>query len=297
MTTASQTEPKPGDILGDYRIIRELGRGGMGVVFFAISTQADPAVPLALKWFQPHRAEPEVVQEIGSRLAQLHHPALVQVVEVDKHGAYLVMECITGEALGSFLKRRGRLTYRELAILTQHLCDGLSVLHEAGLLHRDVRPVNITATNRGWVLVDLSIPYMTSSIPNEMVDLSQRGPGSYIAPEVLQGKEHRVESDVYSASVTLYHALVGRRPSRDRFGHHLGRPKYETSFSSSLLDVFRKGASAHPGDRFSTVAELKFSILKQLESARGWGTDSSASVLQVCGDGLKHLFGSTGDRR
>lgn len=264
MAVSANSEPKPGDIVGNYLLTKELGRGGMGVVFSAISTQAYPAIPVALKWFRPNRASPKTVREIGGYLAQLYHPALVQVIEVDKYGRYLVMEQILGEALGLLLKRRGRLTCCQFEGLTRHICDGLSTLHGAGLLHLDIRPVNITASSRGWVLIDLGIPYSHLSISDKAVDLSQRGPRSYMAPEVLKGKKSVIESDVYSASITLYHALVGRRPNRDQFGHHLGRSEFEKGLYPPLLEVFCKGASAYPEDRFSTVAELKASILKCL---------------------------------
>lgn len=261
MTASLHPEPKIGDVVDHYLLVKELGRGGMGVVFSALSIQSDPAAPLALKWFRPERVSPETIREIGGNLAQLHHPALVKIVEVDERGKYLVMEQATGEALGPLLKRRGRLTYREFGILTRHLCDGLSALHDAGLLHLDVRPVNIIASSRGWVLIDLGIPYSQPSASDNAVALSERGPRSYMAPEVLKGKESLIQSDVYSASITLYHAIVGRRPNRDQQGNHLGRAEFEQGLSPSLLEVFSKGASAYPEDRFSTVVELKSSIL------------------------------------
>ncbi|MEM9766900.1 MAG: serine/threonine-protein kinase [Cyanobacteria bacterium P01_D01_bin.71] len=264
MAALAHPEPKPGDIVGHHLLIKELGRGGMGIVFSARPSQAYSTEPLALKWFRPDRVSAETVRAIGNRLTQIHHPALVQTIEVDQHGKYLVMEQITGEALGSLLKRCGRLARNEFEILTRQLCDGLTALHKARLLHRDVRPANMIATSRGWVLVDLGIPYSSLSASDKAANLAQRGPRSYMAPEVLKGQSSLIASDIYSASITLYHALVGRRPNRDRLGNHLGRPKFEKGLNPSLLDVFYQGASAHPKQRFSTVAELKLSILNCL---------------------------------
>ena len=178
-TSAANSEPKPGDVVGNYLLTEELGRDGMGIVFSALSTPAYSTVPLALKGFRPKRASSETVREVGSCLAQLHHSALVQVTDVDRHGRYLVMEHISGEPLGPLLKRRGRLTCQEFEVLTRHLCDGLSTLHGAGLLHLDVRPVNNIATRHGWVLIDLGIPYFCISTSEKAVDLSKRGPRSY----------------------------------------------------------------------------------------------------------------------
>lgn len=266
MASLVTSEPQRGDLIGEYLLGHELGRGGMGIVFSCIPVRSQRATPerIVLKWFRPGRVCPQAVCEMGNRLAQFHNSAVARTIDVDRAGTYLVMEEIQGEALGPLLKRRGRLAPREFQRLTTDLCDGLVALHHFGLLHRDVRPVNIIRCHRGWVLIDLSIPYDLSCTSGKSVDLTERGPRSYIAPEVLAGMQHTIQSDIYSCAVTLFHALIGRRPDRDALGNHLGRQGYDHKLDLRLREVFRIGASATPEGRFSTTEVLKSSILRNI---------------------------------
>jgi len=266
MTSLGVSEPQQGDLIGEYLLGNELGRGGMGIVFLCtpVRSQRPTIERMVLKWFRPGRVCPQAVREIGRRLAQFQNPAVVRTIDVDSAGTYLVMEEIQGEALGPYLKRCGRLASREFQKLTTNLCDGLESLHSFGLLHRDVRPINIIRCRRGWVLIDLSIPYDLACISSKSGNLTERGASSYIAPEVLAGRQHVIQSDIYSCSVTLFHALIGRRPDRDALGNHLGRKGYDDRLSLQLREVFQIGASATPEGRFSTIGALKSSIIESV---------------------------------
>jgi serine/threonine protein kinase len=212
-----------GKVLGDFRLIRKLGEGGMGQVYLAeqISLRRRVAVKLlrsdlagqevSLKRF---RAEAKIV-------AQLNHPNIVQVYAFgESEGVhYMAMEYVDGRNLRDYLRRHGPAPVALVLHIVQQVALALQRASELGLVHRDIKPENILLTRRGEVKVaDFGLSRMIQG--EEAQRLTQTGTtlGTplYMSPEQVEGRPLDCRSDIYSLGVTCYHLLAGRPPFEGR---------------------------------------------------------------------------------
>jgi serine/threonine-protein kinase len=202
--------------VGTCRIVRELGRGGMGVVFEAVQEGLDRRV--AVKALEAMRTRTDDVVERfrreGRAYAQLRHEAVVAVHDlVEKEDAiYLVTELVDGADLVRILAQGGPLPPDCVAVLGARLAEALEYVHFHGLLHRDVKPSNVMISREGEVkLLDFGIAKNPT-----LSDLTREGVvvGSppYMAPELLVGEEGDARVDVWGLGVTLYELAGGRKP-------------------------------------------------------------------------------------
>src|SRR5579872_4521635 len=204
----------PGTLLvGRYRIVALIGRGGMGEVYRANDLKLGQ--PVALKFLPEATAKSEATlarfyNEI--RLArQVSHPNVCRVYDLgDVEGQpYLSMEYVDGEDLGSLMRRIGRLSPDKALEIARKLCAGLAAAHDRGVLHRDLKPSNIMLDGRGNVLItDFGLAGLADQIQGAEV---RNGTPAYMAPEQLAGKEVSVKSDIYSLGLLLYEIFTGRR--------------------------------------------------------------------------------------
>ncbi|HEV7278710.1 MAG TPA: serine/threonine-protein kinase [Pirellulaceae bacterium] len=208
----------PPSRFGDYEILREIGRGGMGIVYRArqISLQRDVALKLTLHGALTGPAERERFRIEAESAAKLEHPNIVPVHDVGEYEGrpYLSMQLVEGETLADRVKR-GPLPPVEAARLLLPVCRAVAFAHRRGVLHRDLKPSNI--------LLDRNdVPHLTDfglakAMEND-VALTRTGAAlgtpSYIPPEQAAGNrgECGPASDVYSLGAVLYHTLVGRPP-------------------------------------------------------------------------------------
>ena len=243
-------EPQVGSNLGEYHLISHLGNGGMGIVYKALYLPTEKAY--ALKWFRPGRADPFEIRNVFVRCAGLNHPGVVRFRDMDEEANFLVMDLVEGLGLRWKLKQTKLLPLNDVLKLALSLCDSVQVLHSAGVLHQDIRPINIHMTQTGPVLIDVGIPYRMNT-PEKKINLARSGSAAYIAPEVLLGHKPTVRSDVYSLAAVLYRALVGKRPARNQDGEYLTRSTVEMGKSEALLQLLRVGLSQSSKCRFSTM--------------------------------------------
>jgi serine/threonine-protein kinase len=205
--------------VGSARIIREVGRGGMGVVYEA--EQEDLGRKVAIKELPEELARnPQLAERFrreGRAHATLRHSAIPVVFDlVDKNDAlYLVTEFVDGPDLGKVLKA-GALPPDCVTVLGAVLADALQHVHTHQLLHRDLKPSNVMVTQDGEVkLMDFGI-----AKDQTVADLTQEGLliGSppYLAPELLTGHKADARSDIYSLGATLYELLAGERPFKGK---------------------------------------------------------------------------------
>ncbi|MCX7936012.1 MAG: serine/threonine protein kinase, partial [Planctomycetota bacterium] len=163
-TTSAAVELHPGQIIGKCRIIRELGRGGMGAVYLAHHTTLD--VPVAIKILPAHFAakNPQFAERFireGKLAAKLNHPHIVAVRDADRDPEtglyYLILEYVDGGTVRDLLKR-GPLPVNEALRIISEIASALAAAHEHGVVHRDIKPDNIMLTAKGQAkLADLGL--------------------------------------------------------------------------------------------------------------------------------------------
>ncbi|MBX3175106.1 MAG: serine/threonine protein kinase [Gemmatimonadaceae bacterium] len=203
-------------VAGRFSLVRELGRGGMGIVFLARDIALDRLV--AIKLLPPQVAASDDSRERFLREARtaagLSHPNIVPIHGVESNGAltWFVMTYVEGETLGERLRRDGPLTAAESMRVVQEIAWALAHAHARGVVHRDIKPDNVLleeSTGRALV-TDFGIALaLGTATPAEGV---LRGTPQYISPEVAQGETATAHSDLYSLGVTAWMAAAGRLP-------------------------------------------------------------------------------------
>jgi serine/threonine protein kinase len=203
-----------------YEIVRELGRGAMGVVFLARRPGFDRE--LALKTIAGARAGNPLSRERFRReaklLARINHPGVIRVHDAgEEQGVlYYVMDVVKGESLEELVARRGPLPEREAGALLVEVARSLAAIHEAGIVHRDLKPANILldAATRRPLIADFGLALELES-DGERLTRSGASVGTpdYMSPEqVRAAKDVDARSDVHALGAILYFALTGRAP-------------------------------------------------------------------------------------
>ncbi len=223
---------QPDDVperIGRYTLLRPLGRGGMGVVHLARDELLGRSVALKLldRWGPPG-LQPRLLVEAQS-LARLSHPNVVAIYEAGEHDGriYLVMERIVGDTLRAWFGERPRRLSEILEVALQ-AARGLAAAHDAGLVHRDVKPDNIMIGDDGRVRVmDFGLARVARTRADDEVFASPASPGpqtahgavvgtpGYMAPEQQRGAVVDASSDIFSFCVVLHELLIGARPPAD----------------------------------------------------------------------------------
>ena len=206
--------------VGSSRIAREIGRGGMGIVYEAFQEGLDR--PVAVKALDTKLARSKDLVERfrreGRAYAKLRHEAIVQVhdlVEKDD-GLYLVTEFVDGTDLARLLQKGGALPPDCVSLVGARVADALDYVHFNALLHRDVKPANVMVSRDGEVkLMDFGIAKGEADSSLTRAGMLVGSP-SYMAPEVLGGEQAGPASDVWALGVSLYELLTGEKPFRGK---------------------------------------------------------------------------------
>lgn len=206
--------------IGRYRVIEEIGAGGMGVVYAAFDEELNRRV--AIKVLLAQTAEdPELQKRLrwdAQAASALQHPNIVTVHEVGSDGRsdYVVMECIAGKTLGRLIPAGGMETAEALGYAIQ-IASGLEAAHLAGIVHRDLKPGNIMITETGVVKLldfglakDLGASFHAGDAP-QTIEGRFAGTVAYVSPEQAEGKAVDVRSDIFSFGSVLFEMLTGRR--------------------------------------------------------------------------------------
>ncbi|MCA8960799.1 MAG: protein kinase, partial [Planctomycetes bacterium] len=199
-----------------YRVVRELGRGGMGVVYEGHDTQLDRRVAIkSIKWdVDRDHLRIERFQREARLLASLQHPNIgaIYSFEHSPEGHYLILEYIEGETLGT-LFRRGSLTIDTVKHAFRQIAEALAAAHDQGVAHRDLSPANVMIRDDGKVKV-LDFGLARSIVPEVSSEFTQSpimGTPSYMSPETLQGARSRSSADIWAFGCLLFEAITGRR--------------------------------------------------------------------------------------
>jgi serine/threonine-protein kinase len=201
--------------IGRYKIIEELGRGGMGVVYKALDTKLKRTV--ALKFLPPDfmkdsEAKERFIQE-AQAAAALDHPNICTVYEVDeeKDKAFISMAYVEGQSLKDRIKS-GALDIKEAVDIAVQVAEGLNEAHEKGIVHRDIKPANIMLTEKGKAkITDFGLAKLSWG-----ADLTKTstimGTVAYMSPEQARGEDVDHKTDIWSLGAMLYEMLTGKRP-------------------------------------------------------------------------------------
>jgi len=204
-------ELRPGMVVGRFELVRELGRGGFGVVYEARDRELGRLVAFkAVAAGGRAGTRQERLLREAEAAARLSHPNIVTLHDVGRsaHGPYLVLELLRGETLADRLQR-GRLSVREALRIAIAVARGLAHAHARGVVHRDLTPGNVFLCEDGQVKVlDLGLAHVFGARKVE------GGTAAYMAPEQERGAPEDERTDVFALGAILYRALVGDAPPR-----------------------------------------------------------------------------------
>ena len=200
--------------LGPYRVIRKIGEGGMGVVYLG----ADPSKrQVAIKVLGPAVAnDPSARQRLAREvetMRRVRNRYVAEIVDADVNGPspYIVTRYVPGRTLEDTVREQGPLHGMALDSLAEGLAEGLTAIHAAGVVHRDLKPGNVMLNNGQPVIIDFGIAHVPDATRLTKTGLVMGTPG-YLPPEVIEGSTSSGASDVHSWGATVAYAATGREP-------------------------------------------------------------------------------------
>ena len=265
--------------IGNLRIVSELGRGGMGVVYLAEHMHIDKKFAvksLSAKYTDDPNSR-QLLERLyieGQNQALLDHPNIVQVTDLhDEQGQYfLVMEYVDGTDLGELIRQKGRLCEKEALPVMKAILSGLGFAHRKGMIHRDIKPSNVMVGNDARVrIMDFGL-----SILAGVRRLTMDGSGScltpwYASPEQITHPDHiDHRSDVYSLGIVFFEMLTGQVPFDGEpysvINRQVNEPlpdptKMVPEISQELSRIISKCTAKNPDKRFQGCDELLQAIL------------------------------------
>jgi eukaryotic-like serine/threonine-protein kinase len=213
-----------GQRIGEWKLVEEIGRGGMGTVYRAVRGDGEFSIEAAIKVLS-RGVNSQILLDRFRRerqiLARLEHPNIARLLDGGKTSSglpYLVMEYVPGMALTRYCDER-QLSIRDRLALFRKVCDAVSCAHRNLVIHRDLKPDNILVTGDGVPkLLDFGIAKLLESGTGETGELTMTaervGTPSWCSPEQIRGEHVGVATDVYSLGVVLFRLLTGYRPYR-----------------------------------------------------------------------------------
>lgn len=296
-------------LLGEFRLLRRLGSGGMAQVYLADQTSLRRNV--AIKIMRPDFGGNDTYQkrfEHEARAAAgLNHPNIVQVFAVGEEGGirYIAQEYVHGLNLRQYLQRKKPPSPHLALHLMKQCCSALNAAHQAGIVHRDIKPENIMVTRRMVAKVtDFGLAQLT--LDGNRVNLTQMGQTMgtplYMSPEQINDANVDARSDLYSLGVTFYHLLSGEPPFKGptavslayKHLHEDAEPlqKRRPDLAPSFVRLIHRLMSKDPADRFpdakSVLAELK-RIEKSGETGAAWADEDDDSDADVVTGSFWHV--------
>lgn len=285
--------------LGQYRLKKLLGSGGMGEVYLAEHQMMKR--PCAIKVIRPEKAgDPRVLARFEREVratAKLSHWNTIDIYDYGRTADgtfYYVMEFLPGHNLGEVVKDHGPLPSNRLLYLMRQICDALTEAHSHNLIHRDIKPANIYVAYRGGMydvakLLDFGLAKPLTDTTSANAGLTQEGSitGSplFMSPEQASSEEVDARSDVYSLGAVMYFMATGKapfqyeNPLKVMIAHASEDPEppryLNADVPAELEEIILRSMEKRPADRFQTVAELR-EALDQVPATAEWNSRLAA---------------------
>lgn len=279
--------------LGKYEILRELGRGAMGVVYEAFDPSIERTV--ALKTIRRDQLEGGEAADVITRFqreakaaGRLNHPNIVSIYDFgeDNNTTFIAMEFVIGRELKSHFEKDERFPMAEIVRIMGELLDALEYSHNYGVVHRDIKPANIIIRPNGQIKVaDFGIARIESSQYTQAGTVL--GTPAYMSPEQFMGQTVDRRSDIFSAGVVLYQFLTGERPFSGTATTIMHKVLSVEPPPPSRLNVqaprpfdavIAKAMAKRPEDRFQTAHEFADAIRKAAEGIAVPGLPATAAA-------------------
>jgi len=274
---------------GRYEVVRELGAGGMGVVYLA----RDPATrrTVALKVL-PHTllADPDFrarFRREAQTVAALEHSCIVPLYDFGESDGepYLVFRYLPGGSLADRLRQRGKLPLDEVQRIAARVARALDHAHRTGVVHRDIKPANVMFDDEGEAyLTDFGVARLPEASTALTRPAALIGTVSYMSPEQCEGKPATPASDIYALGCTLYEALTGRppfvadNPMAIMLAHVRDPVPRAPGIDAGVADALQRAMAKEPGERYGDAAEAVEALGK-----RGDGADRPHVVASAPG--------------
>ncbi|GAB11342.1 putative serine/threonine protein kinase, partial [Gordonia araii NBRC 100433] len=277
---------RTGTTFGRYEVGELLGRGGMGEVYRAVDTEKDRTVALKLlpavlagddTYAERFRRESRTV----ARLGEPHIIPIHDFGEIDGT-LFLDMRLVEGADLRAAIRGSGKLAPARVVAVVEQVAAALDAAHDAGLVHRDVKPENILLTPNDFAyLVDFGIARAADGAEPHLTQLGTAiGSVAYLAPELFDDREATAASDVYGLAVVAYESLTGRVPHPGATQASaiksalLTDPPPPSSLDQSLPlgfdEVVMRGLARDPAHRYATAGEFAAAARAALDTASAW---------------------------
>ena len=300
-----------GESIGQYRLVEQLGQGGMATVFKGYHARLERYV--AIKALHPAFTEDENFLARFNReakvVANLDHPNIVPIYDFSEHERrpYLVMKYIEGETLKARLTAQA-LTLEETLRIVEKAGDALAYAHDQGVLHRDIKPSNVLLTSDGQIyLADFGLARIAAAGESSLTADRMVGTPQYMSPEQAVAKsdlDHR--SDIYSFGVMLYEMVVGQVPFNadtpfaiihDHIYTPLPLPRtVNPEVPEAVERVLLKALAKEPEDRFETMQDfmgaLRKAIRENISPELSADADGSTQLSSLAASGFNGLSGA-----
>jgi serine/threonine protein kinase len=290
-------------IAGRYRIIRRIGKGGMGVVYLAQQTNLNRDVVIKILAPQLVDDDSSVIRfEREARgLSRLQHPNIVTIYDFgqDDDLAYIAMEFADGETLSKYIKRCSPLSIEEFLPIAVQILRGIGEAHKLGLIHRDIKPANIILCElegeKNFVkILDFGLAKLAEGQEDVTKEQQLVGSASFLAPEQILEGQSDPRSDVYALGILFYQMIVGKKPFTGANDNvilykHVNElpPRLATMVSpeqkipESLCDLIDSCLVKNPALRPPTANDLLFKLSHSLDLPELLATWSSVSLAKV----------------
>ena len=279
-----------GQTISHFQIVKKLGQGGMGVVYLAddLVLGRKAAVKILSADYSDNPDFRARFRREAQTGAALNHPNIVTIYEVGEfeQGAFIAMEYVDGESLAVLIARE-QLYFKKALEITIRICQGLQRAHQAGIIHRDIKPGNIMLDREGQVkILDFGLAKLlgdTGLTKKSMI----MGTPHYMSPEQTKGETLDYRTDIFSLGVVLYELLTQKLPFQGDSGpavsyaivHKNAQPisDYTSETSPGLEKIVEKALQKDPGLRYRRIDEM----LSDLDSESGMHTAPAETELLI----------------